>query len=52
MAENPTPSKPSIAGVFGQAGPVETFLGLPKTGTGKIDRQAIRAMTTETRQPA
>jgi benzoate-CoA ligase family protein len=25
---------------------------LPKTGTGKIDRQAIRAMTTETRQPA
>ena len=36
MAKNPPPSKPSIAGVFGQSGPVETFLGLPKVATGDL----------------
>ena len=43
MAENPTPSKPSIAGVFGQAGPVETFLGLPKTATAALKTSGAKA---------
>jgi agmatinase len=43
MAEDKTPSKPSIAGVFGQSGPVETFLGLPKCATGALKTSGAKA---------
>lgn len=43
MAEGDETAKPSIAGVFGGGGPVETFLGLPKVALGDLKSSGAKA---------
>lgn len=43
MPDPASNAKPSIAGVFGQSGPVETFLGLPKVATKDLKESGAKA---------
>ncbi|WP_425407053.1 arginase family protein [Hwanghaeella sp.] len=43
MADDASGAKPSIAGVFGGGGPVETFLGLPKVSTKTLKDSGAKA---------
>jgi len=43
MADEAPGARPSIAGVFGQTGPVETFLGLPRAATGDLASSGAKA---------
>ncbi|RVU36196.1 arginase [Hwanghaeella grinnelliae] len=43
MSDTESGGKPSIAGVFGPSGTVETFLGLPKVATSDLEASGAKA---------